>query len=61
MSPHVSGPEGELPEVGGDYCLHGTGRIPGDDFGVQIQTYWMPGNDPGARERHECVCPGLLR
>ena len=60
MSPHVSVPEAELPEVGGGLCLHKTGRIPSDDFGVRMQTYRVRGSDAGAREGHECPCSSLL-
>ena len=53
MSPHVSGPQGELPEIGVDYACIKPGRIPSDDFGVH-------GSDAAAREGHECLCSGLL-
>ena len=35
-------------------------KNPSDDFGVQMQTYRVPGSDAGAREGHECLCTGLL-
>ena len=60
VSPHAVVSEGELPEVGVDYCLSGTGRIPSDDFGVQVQTHGVPGCDAGAGEGHECLCSSLL-
>ena len=37
-----------------------TGRIPSDDFGVQVQTHVLPGCDAGAGEGHECLCSSLL-
>ena len=58
-SPHAIVSEGELPEVGVDYGYLGR-RIPSDDFGVQVQTHWVPGCDAGAGEGHECLCSSLL-
>ena len=40
--------------------MHGTGRIPSDDFGVQMQTYRVPGSDAGAREGHACLCSAFF-
>ena len=31
------------------------GQNPSDNFGVQVQTHWVPGCDAGAEEGHECL------
>ena len=51
-SPHAVVSEGELPEVGVDYAYLGAGRIPSDNFGVQVQMHRVPGCDTGAGEGH---------
>ena len=62
MSPHVSVPEGEMPEVGVDYPYMGTEGSQVTIFGVHMQTYGVPGSDAGARKGHECLVlqPSLL-
>ena len=60
VSPHMIPPEGELPDIRRRLCLHGTRRIPSDDFGVQVQKDWVPGCERGAREERECQCFCLL-
>ena len=54
VSPYVSVLEGELPEVGVDYAYVGPEGSQVKILCVQMQTYWMPGSDTGAREGHEC-------
>ena len=53
-------PQGMQPEVGVDYAFVGLEGSQVTIFGVQMQTYWMPGSDTSAREGHECLFPGLL-
>ena len=38
----------------------GPGRIPSDDFVVQVQTHGVPGCDAGSGEGHVCLCSSLL-
>ena len=40
--------------------LPGARRIQSDNFGVQVQTHWVPGCNTGAREGHQCLS-GWLR
>ena len=60
VSPHVSVPEGELPEVGVDYAYMGPEGSQVTISERTPQTHGVPRSDACAREGHECQCSSLL-